>query len=294
MQEIKSMTAFGEAEFSYKNWLIKVEISSVNGKYADIKFRTPKGWQQQEQEWRKMLLKRIGRGTVQVALNIEEIAGMEEKPRALLNTSLFNNYISQLRSVTEPHELDASTLLPFVMQQPGVLQGPEEEELNAIYKHVNTCIANAFNQFDKNRMEEGASIANQLQGNIDKIDSLALRVSQLEEQRVNNLKERMMDKIKEWNSELEVDPSRLEQEFLFYLDKWDITEEKTRLEQHCNFFRSTLANNPSGKKIAFIAQELGREITTMGNKANFFELQKLTVEMKEELEKIKEQAFNLL
>jgi uncharacterized protein (TIGR00255 family) len=294
MQEIRSMTAYGQAEASYKNWLIKVEISAVNGKYADIKFRTPKGWQQKEQEWRKLLMKQVGRGTVQVNMNLDQIAGLDEKPKGLLNTNLFNNYVSQIRSVTQPHELDASSLLPFVIQQPGVLLGMDETEIEEVLKHINTCIANAFKQFDKNRLAEGSATAAQLKGNIEKIESLALRINSIEEQRLEALKEKMESKSKEWSKKLELDEGRIEQELLIYLDKWDITEEKTRLRQHCKYFNESLEHNSSGKKIAFIAQELGREITTLGNKAHFFELQKLTVEMKEELEKIKEQAFNLL
>ena len=294
MQEIRSMTAFGQAEASFSNWFIKVEISAVNGKYADIKFRTPKGWHQKEQEWRKLLIKQIGRGTVQISLNIEELAGIDEKPKGLLNTSLFNNYLSQLRSALEPHDLTAESLLPFVVQQPGVQLGMDEGQLIQIEQNINNCLSNAFKDFDKNRLAEGYATGLQLEGVVNSIESLAIRIDHLEEKRKESLEQKMVAKFKEWEEKSSMEPGRMEQEMLVYLDKWDIAEEKMRLKQHCTYFKEMLAQSASGKKFAFIAQEMGREITTLGNKANYFELQKLTVEMKEELEKIKEQSFNLL
>ncbi len=151
-----------------------------------------------------------------------------------------------------------------------------------------------FNQFDKHRLAEGNAMAKQLASNIARIKSKSIRVESLEEMRNDLLRQKLTEKVDIWSQKINIEKERLESEILFYLDKFDITEEKTRLEQHCVYFEETLNEKNPGKKLGFIAQELGREINTLGNKANHFDLQKLTVEMKEELEKIKEQVLNLL
>ena len=294
MQQIRSMTGFGKAEAEIEGWYIKAEIAAVNGKFADIKFRVPQGWQSQEQEWRSQLLKKIGRGTVQVAVSLEEVAGIDQKPKALMNKELFHSYTAQLRSLTKDHDLDPSFLLPFIVKLPGVQMGMDENIMQQLALQLNNCVANAFNQFDKHRLAEGFAMAQQLAKNIAIIKSKCIRVESLEGNRNESLKEKLTDKVEQWGKAVSIDKARLESEMLFYLDKFDITEEKTRLAQHCTYFEQTLNEKNPGKKLGFISQELGREINTLGNKANNFELQKLVVEMKEELEKIKEQVLNLL
>lgn len=294
MQHIRSMTGFGTAEANFENWNIKVEIAAINGKYADIKFRTPTGWHHLEAEWRSLLLKQVVRGTVQVTLTVNEIAGIDQQPKALVNKALFNSYTSQIRSLTADHNLDPSFLLPYIMDLPGVKSGLDEKTIGLIESQTNTCISNAFNHFDKHRLAEGKAMALQLEKNISIIKSKAIRVSSLEDAREETLRNKLKEKVSQWRAEINPSDGRFETEILFYLDKWDITEEKTRLNQHCAYFEQTLNEKNPGKKLGFIAQELGREINTLGNKANHFDLQKLCVEMKEELEKIKEQLLNLL
>lgn len=294
MQQIRSMTGYGMAESSIENWQIKVEISAVNGKYADIKFKVPQGWQAMEQEWRSQLLKKIGRGTVYINVTLDEIAGIDQKPKALVNKELFNSYASQLRSLLKGQELNPSFLLPFIIKLPGVQLGMDETVIAQLSHQLNTCVANAFSQFDKHRLAEGEAMARQLQKNIENIETRSIRVDGIETERNEKLKSKITDKVESWKNEYNIEEGRLDSEILFYLDKWDISEEKTRLKQHCAYFKQTLLEKNPGKKLAFIAQELGREINTLGNKANHFDLQKLTVEMKEELEKIKEQVLNLL
>ncbi len=294
MQQIRSMTGFGKAEAEIDGWFIKVEISAVNGKYADIKFRVPQGWQMQEQEWRNQLLKKVGRGTVQVVVTLDEVAGLYQQPKALINKELFNSYTSQVRSLIKDHDLDPSFLLPFIVKLPGVQMGMDESLIQQLSHQLSTCVANAFNQFDKHRLAEGNAMAKQLASNIARIKSKSIRVESLEEMRNDLLRQKLTEKVDIWSQKINIEKERLESEILFYLDKFDITEEKTRLEQHCVYFEETLNEKNPGKKLGFIAQELGREINTLGNKANHFDLQKLTVEMKEELEKIKEQVLNLL
>ncbi len=294
MHNIKSMTGYGSAEASIENLLIKIDIQGVNGKFADIKFRLPKDWYEKESEWRNELTKKINRGTVTVYVKVEEIAGINQKPKALINKEIFNSYTSQLRSLVSGQELDPSHLLPYIITLPGVLLGADEKIFESLNELLDTCLQNAFEQFDQYRITEGKALALQMRENIHQITTRCQLVEALEVERNETLRNKITDQVKIWQERTQIAPERLESEILFYLDKLDITEEKTRLAQHCQYFLECLNDENAGKKLGFICQEIGREINTLGNKANYFPLQKLSVEMKEELEKIKEQVLNIL
>jgi len=294
MQQIKSMTGYGSAQATIENWIIKIEIASVNGKYADLKFRLPKELQEKEYEWRNLLIKGIVRGSVQVSVTLEEIAGINQRPKALINKEVFNSYTSQIRSLMKDHDLDPSHLLPFIVSLPGVQLGADEKVLTELHEQISNCLMNALAQFDKHRLAEGAALGLQMSQNIATIKIHLQQVQELELQRNEAVKERLHNQVKKWSEDIKIEEERLASEILFYLDRMDITEEKTRLNQHCSFFMDSLNEVNGGKKLGFICQEMGREINTLGNKANFFEMQKLCVEMKEELEKIKEQVLNIL
>jgi len=294
MQQLKSMTGYGSAQATIENWIIKIEIAAVNGKYADLKFRLPKDLQEKEYEWRNMLSKRIVRGTAQVSITLEEIAGIHQRPKALINKEVFNSYTSQIRSLMKDHDLDPSHLLPFIVNLPGVQLGVDERVVAELHEQITKCLMNALEQFDKHRLAEGAALGAQMSQSIETIKKRNQQVEAIEPQRNEAIKERLNGQVKKWGEDIKIEQDRLAAEILFYLDKMDIAEEKTRLTQHCSYFLDSLNELNAGKKLGFICQEMGREINTMGNKVNYFEMQKLCVEMKEELEKIKEQVLNIL
>ncbi len=292
--QLKSMTAYGSSSAAIGNMLIKIEMNAINGKFADIKFRMPAHWQEKENHWRSLLAKKIERGTVHISISTSIINGIAQKPKALINQTVFNSYCSQIRTLASQQNLDPSFLLPFIVNLPGVLLGEKEELIENIDEMLENCLENCYKTFDKNRIAEGDAIAMALIAHIKSIVSKIEDAKTLIEMRNLHLKTKLNQMAKKWEDDVKFNAERLELEILYYLEKLDVTEEINRLSQHCTYFIATLAEQAAGKKLGFICQEMGREITTLGNKANYFELQKTSVEMKEELEKIKEQVLNIL
>lgn len=290
----KSMTGYGRAERHTDQRKITVEIKSLNSKQLDLSARIPSIYREKEYEIRNTVGKALGRGKVDLFVSVENVGGTKTAG-GTINKELFKAYYAQLvelqrelgdRNGAEP--LMTTVLrLPEVMQTETVAIG--DEEWKALAEAVDEAVDN-LNQF---RLQEGAVLIGDLLKRIDTIQELAAQIVPLEGERIETVRTRLMDNLKALR--INVDSNRFEQEIIYYLEKFDITEEKVRLKQHCDYFRTVAGESEGvGRKLGFIAQEIGREINTTGSKANHAGIQKIVVRMKDELEKIKEQLLNLL
>lgn len=293
---IKSMTGFGKGEAVLNDRKFTVEIRSVNSKQLDLSIKAPALYRAAEAELRAIATRSLRRGKVDLYLTVESPSA---ETSAHINEAVFSAYAEQLNRAarrcglnTEGKEWDAS-LLQAVLRLPDVVSTQEQavgdEELQAVYAAARQA-AERLNAF---REQEGATLIGDLLHRVDKIEEYENRVEPFEKARTETIKSRLREKLSELA--VEADANRLEQEMIFYLEKLDITEEKVRLKNHCDYFRRVAAEEEDpGRKLGFIAQEMGREINTMGSKSNDAEMQILVVKMKDELEKIKEQVLNLL
>ena len=289
---IKSMTGFGKGEAVVDDKKIRVELRSLNSKQLDLSIKLPGRYRAAEAEMRSIITKELQRGKVDCFVSFE--AATADTP-AHINAEAFKAYAEELRSVCEANNIatEDASLLQAVLRMPDVVTSEEREvseaELTAIIEATKTACAE-LNNF---RVQEGAILIADLLGRIDLIEQYRHEVEQYEGARVETIKNRIRENIEKL--QLEVDNNRLEQEMIFYIEKLDITEEKVRLDNHCNYFREVSRDEEApGRKLGFIAQELGREINTMGSKSNEANMQRLVVKMKDELEKIKEQVLNIL
>lgn len=291
---IKSMTGYGRAERHTDQRKITVEIKSLNSKQLDLSARIPSIYREKEYEIRNTVGKALGRGKVDLFVSVENVGGTKAVGGAI-NTELFKAYYLQLAALQK--ELgDTNTTEPLVttvLRLPDVMQAESvtisDEEWTALSEAVDEAVDN-INAF---RLQEGAVLIKDLLARIDTIEELAAQIVPLEGERIETVRTRLMDNLNAL--QVNVDSNRFEQEVIFYLEKYDITEEKVRLKQHCDYFRTVAGESEGvGRKLGFIAQEIGREINTTGSKANHAGIQKIVVRMKDELEKIKEQLLNLL
>ncbi len=289
---VKSMTGFGKAEVALPNKKITVEIRSLNSKQLDLNLRLPAAYRQSEYDIRGIIARTVERGKVDVFVTVES---QNVETSARINRDAFGEYLRQMTDTLVHAGLqpDYNVLVPCIMRLPDVVatetESISEEEHTALLTATEKA-AEALNAF---RAQEGATLITDLLRRIDLIESYKNEVIPYEKARTETIKARILDNLSKL--QVEVDRNRLEQEMIFYLEKLDITEEKVRLTNHCNYFREVAASEEGvGRKLGFIAQELGREINTMGSKANETNIQILVVKMKDELEKIKEQVLNIL
>ena len=293
---IKSMTGFGKSEINISNRKITVETRSLNGKQLDLSVKLPARYRQFEYEIRNRAAKVLQRGKTDIFITVETTAS---KPTtASINTELFGAYAQQLMALASQSGLGMSSevyamILSSVMRMPEVVSSDvdsvDEEEGAALMKAVDEALA----AHDKFREQEGAILIADLLHRVDLIQGYKQSVIPYEERRTEVIRKRILDQLAQLS--VNYDANRLEQEMIFYLEKLDITEEKVRLDKHCDYFREVATGEDSvGRKLGFVAQEMGREINTMGSKANDSEIQILVVKMKDELEKIKEQVLNIL
>lgn len=290
---IKSMTGFGLASTDYENAKFVVEIKSLNSKFLELNLKLPKAYSEKELALRNICSKEIERGKVSVSVNIER--SEENLKGATINATLLSKYYKQLAQINLDLGANSSNLLQAVLNFPEVISYNEEElnenEWNVLYETFNRAMTN----FTKFRETEGIVLRSDLELRIKNILEFFARIEVLEPLRIPQVKARLNQFLEENVGKVNIDQNRLEQELIYYIDKLDITEEKTRLKSHCDYFMDTLkSNDANGKKLGFISQEIGREINTMGAKANDAQIQQLVVGMKEELEKIKEQLLNVL
>ena len=284
---ILSMTGFGKTETQWEDKNLSVEIRSLNSKNADINLRTPSYLREMDTEIRKRIAQQLHRGKIDLNIFIEFNG---QNAPSTINTSVVKSYIGQLKEIGDISE---NEMMAIAMRLPDTLSS-ERETLQEVEKEA---IFNLLNQVIKDiesyRRDEGKALEKDFLKRIDLIEGHLTSVIKIDPERSDKIEQKLRSALDDLK--IEVDTNRFEQELIFYLEKFDITEEKVRLKNHLDYFKEVMKNDfPNGKKLGFIAQEMGREINTIGSKANHAELQKVVVQMKDELEKIKEQLLNVL
>lgn len=290
---IRSMTGYGKAECLLPDKKLTIEIKSLNSKQMDTSVRLPSLFKEKELEIRQLISSSLERGKADCILYYELVEGAAS---GTINEPVVKNYYEQLYRISGELGLKASLeLLSTVMRMPDTIRNEkpelEEEEWNVVKKGLEQ----ALQQVNGFRHQEGKVLERDLKERIHAISDKLAQVEPYEEDRIRQIRERIGNNLVTYLKKSEVDENRLEQELIFYVEKLDISEEKVRLAHHCNYFLETMEDeSPSGKKLGFISQEIGREINTLGSKANHADIQRLVVEMKDELERIKEQILNIL
>ena len=287
-----SMTGFGKANGSFASKNIIAEIKSLNSKQFDLTLKLPGAYREKELDLRSYLSEKLGRGKVDLNIYVEDTEGQK---RVSINQPLALAYLTEINHLAEVSGLQVpSDILNSLLNMPDVMQSAKNELDECEWHAVQDVMEEAANSLMKFRENEGARLAEDIADRVKSIEKIRVEVEQHLPQRLASVRERIEKNLADLVSQEQSDKNRLEQEIIYYLEKLDITEEHTRLKGHCNYFLETMKEpGMSGKKLAFISQEMGREINTMGAKANHVAIQKLVVEMKDELEKIKEQLLNI-
>ena len=288
-----SMTGFGKATGVFANKSVTIEMRSVNSKQLDINLRLPMLYREKEAEMRNLVGRAIERGKIDLSVMVEQSVATSNYA---INADVVKDYYNQLKGLANDMGITVGEqLFTSVIRLPEVLkneaQGLTEDEWASLTKLINEALAD-FIQF---RRQEGAALENDVKQRVNTIDESIKKVEQFEKQRIDKIKQRLSKNLNEFIPAASIDANRFEQEIIYFLEKTDITEEKVRLHNHCQFFIQTITSeNAAGRKLGFIAQEMGREINTIGSKANDTDMQRIVVMMKDELEKIKEQLLNIL
>lgn len=293
---VLSMTGYGKSEVISGNKKYTVEVRSLNGKNSDISLKSSILPKDKDLEFRQYLTRRLVRGNIDVFLTSETVSGSEARS---IDQDLFRNYFRQLSDIAGSLNLDpyenfmASVLVSSVLRLPDVVTADKEELTDEDVNAITGALHEAVDALIAFRTREGAVLRTDLMTRVDNIEAILAEAEAFESERVPAVRQRILSRMEELS--LTPDHDRLEQEMIFYLEKLDINEEKVRLRQHCRYFRDTMETEECpGKKLGFIAQEMGREINTLGSKSNHAGMQKCVVRMKDELEKIKEQVLNIL
>lgn len=285
---IQSMTGFGKATLQLPTKKITVEVKSLNSKGLDLNVRMPSLYREMELGLRNQIALQLGRGKVDFSIFIESTA---EQTSTKVNVPIVKGYMEQLRAVYA--EADEVELMKMAIRMPDTMKTEREEIDENDWAQIETAIAEALQNILTFRRDEGQSLEKEFQLRIANIRQYMNEALALDHERVHNIKDRLHNAITELK--VAVDENRFEQELIYYLEKLDITEEKVRLTNHLDYFLETIkGTEANGRKLGFITQEMGREINTMGSKSNHAQMQKLVVQMKDELEKIKEQVLNVL
>lgn len=283
---LQSMTGFGKSEIVINHIRYSIDIKSLNSRNVDLNVRLPQWLRSNELKIRKQVSEQLQRGKIDVYINTLA----SENTQVNLNTDLIKKYMDSFLAVSPT--LSENERFRSAMQMPDILNNEQEEMDEQAWNNFVTGLDNAIAKLKEFRKDEGKILEQEFDLRIHNILELLLKVPAFETERIERLKERIK---KSLNEVQEADADRFEQELIFYLEKLDITEEKVRLKNHCEYFLETMNSDESnGKKLNFICQEIGREINTLGSKSNHAEMQKIVVEMKDELEKIKEQMLNVL
>ena len=294
---IKSMTGYGKAEVLLETGKVTVEVRSLNGKTADISLKTSLLPKDKEIAVRQKIAAELQRGNIDMFMTFEPNATENAKQINMDMAMQYYQQISELGGKIGAVNLwmhNPNDLLATILRMPEVMDAKKQDVINEEnWPAVEACIDEALANINAFRAQEGEVLYKDVTGNVAKILEYSAQVEAFEQERVDAIREKILNRFAELKAE--PDQSRLEQEMIFYIEKLDINEEKVRLRQHCRYFLETIDSEPNpGKKLGFIAQEMGREINTTGSKANHTEIQKLVVKMKDELEKIKEQSLNIL
>jgi len=290
---IKSMTGFGKAECELKDRKVIIEIKSLNSKNLDIYAKIPGIYREKELEIRNIISKKLLRGKVEFVLYYEIT---DDNKATTINPEVVKNYVDQLKTVAKDLNLETSEqLLQMAIRLPDTLNTERDKIDENDWEIISQTIINALDQLDEFRIQEGKYLKKDIEQRIKIIDDKKNEITPFEIARTEKIREKLKISLNKNVDEQDYDKNRFEQELIYYLEKLDITEEKVRLTNHCNYFLEMLDEPESnGKKLSFISQEIGREINTIGSKANDSDIQKRVVLMKDELEKIKEQMLNIL
>ncbi len=290
---IKSMTGYGKAVAEIPGKKILIEIKSLNSKQFDLNTRLPWLYREKESEIRKRISRKLDRGKIDLTISFD-ITDADTVPQ--INKAVVRSYFAQIREISAELGIDPGMdLLSAILKFPESLKTEKTELPEEEWNKVLEKLDESAHQLDTFRTEEGRSIESDLRICINRITSLLDEIERHEGNRIDRIKEKLYKLLEEYVGGKNIDGNRLEQELIFYLERLDINEEKVRLKNHCEYFTEKIESQPpNGKILNFIAQEIGREINTIGSKANDAEIQKLVVMMKDELEKIKEQTLNIL
>ena len=290
------MTGYGKAEAVLDHKKITVEIRSLNSKQLDLTVKVPAVYRQSEYEIRNRIGKRLQRGKIDAYVSYE-ITG--DSVPVNIDRKTFTAYFGQIREIAAENGIDwngsalDAAVVPAVLRLPEVIQNDQQTVSEAETQALKRCVEEAVDHMEQFRIQEGTILIADLLRRIDRIEQLKEEIVPFEKARAETIKTRIRENIESLG--IPFDANRLEQEMIYYIEKLDITEEKVRLQNHCKYFREVARGEEApGRKLGFIAQELGREINTLGSKANEATMQKMVVEMKDELEKIKEQLLNIL
>jgi uncharacterized protein (TIGR00255 family) len=290
---IKSMTGYGKAVAETPQKKVTIEIKSLNSKQLDLNTKLPWLYKEKEPEIRNLISQRLDRGKIDFSIYCDML---DDEVVTVINKSAVRNYYNQFKEIAAELKIDLDDqIFTAIMKLPDTLKTEKPEISESEWEIVRTQIIESVTMLDLYRIEEGNSILTDLKKCIVKILSLLETVQTFEAGRISKIREKLMSLLEENLGPEKVDKNRFEQEIILYIEKYDINEEKVRLKTHCDYFIETINTpSPNGKILNFIAQEIGREINTIGSKANDASIQKLVVMMKDELEKIKEQTLNVL
>ncbi len=287
-----SMTGFGKSEVTIGHLHVNIEIRSLNSKFLDLTLKIPSVFKEIDSSLRSIIKSDLKRGKVELAIHYEKISSSS---KITINKEQLINYYNQLKEIsTELNNQNDKDFMGYALKLPDVIQHQKE----TVDKQSNEILINAVKEACKDlnsfRKKEGVSLQKELLNYVNSILDNLTKINPFEKERLPKVKQKLLRSVEELNLKSQIDEKRLEQELIFYAEKLDLTEEKVRLKEHCNHFMETLKEMSSGKKLGFITQEMGREINTLGSKAHHLSIQKIVVEMKDELEKIKEQVLNIL
>ena len=289
---IRSMTGFGKAEGVIRNRKYSVEVRSLNSKQFDLNMRMPSVFREKEMGLRKLLRESVIRGKCDFFLSYEQDPS---EAKHEINAKLVQTYITQLEALAEGSGLKGENLLGMAIRMPEALQSPQEQLDEDVWSGIEKLLTDALDAFNAFRETEGAATLEDFNNRIKTIRHASINLDPLLDERLARIKSRIKTNLSEAIDKSKIDENRFEQEVIFYIEKTDVSEERSRLTAHCDHFDEILADGiGQGKKLGFIAQEIGREINTLGSKANDADIQRLVVQMKDELEKIKEQVLNVL
>ncbi|MCH1612640.1 MAG: YicC family protein [Flavobacteriales bacterium] len=287
-----SMTGYGKSEVTIGHLHVNIEIRSLNSKFLDLTLKIPTVFKEIDSSLRSLIKNELKRGKIELAINYEKI---NSNSKITINKEQLKNYYKQLKKIsTELDNQNDEDFMGYALKLPEVIQHQKETVDKQSNEILINAVKEACNDLNSFRKKEGASLQKELLNYVNSILDNLTKIDPFEKERLPKVKEKLLRSIKKLNLKSEIDEKRLEQELIYYAEKLDLTEEKVRLKEHCSHFMETLREMNSGKKLGFITQEMGREINTLGSKANHLSIQKIVVEMKDELEKIKEQVLNIL
>jgi uncharacterized protein (TIGR00255 family) len=290
---IFSMTGFGTSKRVFRDKILTIEIKSVNSKTIDIRIRSPFNLREKEHLLRKEVAETAVRGKLDVTL---ELSSTNSVPVGLINEDLLKSYIGSIKPIAEETGLDTSGIISSLLRIPEVLSSGNNEIDDSDWSIISATLDDALDRFQNFKREEGSAITTDLINSVSAIEECMNKISQYEDERIDRIRERINGSLEDFLPTESIDKNRFEQELIYFIEKIDFSEEKSRLTQHCKYFKEVIAidENSKGRTLNFISQEMGREINTLGAKSYHSDIQRLIVVMKDELEKIKEQTANIV